>query len=138
MNQDAKTPQQRHGPYTSALWDHLAEITKLRQQRKTWEQVAAILAGPKREDRVVISSRAIRNFFIRARKPGRRIPAGFENTIVAGAEAALAQPTPQPTPIPTGEGNARKESTGHTYEKWEEAERKKDKNQSFKPYQPNE
>src|SRR5271165_4405578 len=113
MDQDTKTPQQRHGPYTSALWDHLAEIKKLRQQRKTWEQVAAILADPKRDDKVVITGRAIRNFFIRSRKPGRRIPAGFEGTVLASGTSVNptlpADHTLMSTLTQLEEGNARKE-----------------------------
>jgi hypothetical protein len=87
---NTKPPAVHPKPFQSALWTHLEEIRQMRRARKMWAEIAAHL---KEAHGLEVSYRTIRNFFIRARSPNRRIPAGFE-------ESLGAQPVPHSGPVP--------------------------------------
>src|SRR5208282_1470937 len=68
------------GPWGSPLWKHIEVIQRLRSERLTWKDIAKHLAE---EEALVISPRAIRNFFARTRNPNLKLPAGLENLLPA-------------------------------------------------------
>jgi hypothetical protein len=84
-------PEEHPKPFQSQLWPHLERIRALRRERKMWPEIAEILD---RDHGVHLSYRTIRNFFIRARNPNRRIPAGFEE--ILGAKPASPAPVSPP------------------------------------------
>lgn len=88
-----KAAKTNPGPWHSALWDHLEEIRQLRHQRKKWAEISRHL---KEKRKIDISYRAIRNFFIRSRKRNRKVPVGFENTILSGVKPPQDTPAPSP------------------------------------------
>jgi hypothetical protein len=93
----------KHHPvaWQSALWDHLEEIRALRRKRQTWRQIAQQLRD---EHRLEISYQAVRNFFVRATAPKRRIPVGLEH--VVGATPRRPAAPPPASPVGTGPGTA--------------------------------
>ena len=85
--------------FQSPLWPHLEEIRALRRARKMWVEIAQHL---EQKHGIKMTYRAVRNFFVRATNPNRRIPAGLEEYV--GAAPALPSPTPppaKPAPHPT-------------------------------------
>jgi len=79
--------------------------------------------------KIETSVQGVQAFFKRAGSV--RNPMGFE---IERPEPEPPQMTPQPQPAENV--NAKKEPTGHTYEKWVEAERQKEKEKSSEPFKP--
>lgn len=83
-------PKEHPKPWASALWGYRDEIHGLRLQRKTWQEIADHL---EQKHSVKITSRAIRNFFVRSRDP--KLPAGLENLVPSQETRHAAPPTPE-------------------------------------------
>lgn len=85
--------------FQSALWPHLDEIRALRRSRKMWVEIAQHL---EQKHDIKMTYRAIRNFFVRATSPNRRIPYGMENHVGAAPRqpASSAPAPPQPAAPP--------------------------------------
>lgn len=82
-------PENPPKAFQSPLWPHLEEIRSLRRARKTWLEIAEHL---QQRHGLKITLRAVRNFFVRATNPNRRIPAGLEEHVHA--------PPRHPAPVP--------------------------------------
>ena len=84
-----RMPDKPPKAFQSALWPHLEEIRSLRRARKMWPEIAEHLH---QKHGIRMTYRAIRNFFVRATNPNRRIPIGMEEHVGA----------PPRQPVPAG------------------------------------
>src|SRR5436305_10769355 len=82
-------PREHPRAFQSPLWPHLEEIRSLRRARKLWVEIAEHL---KREHGIAMTYRAVRNFFVRATNPKRRIPYGLEEHVGPTPRAAAPLP----------------------------------------------
>ena len=79
--------------YQSPLGPHLEQIRSWRRARKTWREIAELL---RKEHGINRTLQAVQSFFKSASNPKRRVPLGFEDSIVPPVSAGPSQP---PGPI---------------------------------------
>lgn len=65
-------------PFRSKLEPFLDFITLERRKRSTWKAIAEAI----KEQGTACTPQGVQDYFRRRRKPGRRVPAGFEETPV--------------------------------------------------------
>ena len=117
------------GPWRSKLTKYQSKIAELRSTipPTPYVEIARILNGKPYELGITAGSIWA---FVKARDPRRA------KKVFKLPDQALATPIQHPPAHQAGEVQAKQESPGHTYEKWEEAERQRNKEIETTPLKP--